>query len=93
MECQFLVRYKNWALISLGYMVEEKSLTKVEHSHKIIDQLVLVIDVEVSPETMRVMDQGSVVIILKTLHHAKWCHVLVTLPIKKVTITVIYVII
>ena len=53
-------------------MDKEKSLTKAKHSHKIVDQLVLTIDEEVSPETMRAMDQGSAVIILKTQHHVKW---------------------
>ena len=74
-------------------MKGENSPTKAEHSHKITDQLILAIDEEVSPEIMRAMDQGSVVIIMKTPHHAKWWQVPVTLPIKKSTITVIYVII
>ena len=69
----------------------EKSPTKAEHSHKIADQLILTIDEEVSPKTMRVVDQGSVVIIMKTPHHAKWWRVPVTLPIKKVEINTIFV--
>ena len=72
-------------------MDEGNSQTKAEHSHKIVDQLILVIDEEVSPETMSVVDQGSVVIILKTPHHMKWWRVLVTLPIKKLEINTIFV--
>ena len=74
-------------------MKGEKSPIKAEHSHKIFDQLVLAIDGEVSPKTMKDVDQEQVLIALKKLHHARWWQVLDALLIRRVTIIVIYVII
>ena len=64
-------------------MDEEKSPTKAEILHKIAGQVALTINRAAIPETMKVMDQGSAVIVLKVLLRVGWWQALDILPIKK----------
>ena len=48
-------------------MDKEKIPTKAEILHKIAGQVALTFDRVASPETMRIMDQGSTVVVLRAL--------------------------
>ena len=71
-------------------MDEEKSPTRAGILHKIAGQVALIINGETSPETMRVVDQGSAVVMLRAWHHVKWWQALDILPIKKAETNVTY---
>ena len=74
-------------------MEEEKSPTRSEQPRKTTDLVVHATNGVVSPKTMGLVAQEPMVLVRKTLHHARWWQVLVTFPIMKVAITVTYVII
>ena len=63
-------------MASLSSVSEGKNPIEVGLPHKFIDLATLLImhtiDRETSPELMKAMDQGEMVTVLKTLHHAKW---------------------
>ena len=73
-----------------SHMDEEKSPTRARMLHKIFSQVALIIDGAASPETMRLVDQGLVVVVLRALHHARWWQALDFLPIKKAETNMTY---
>ena len=72
------------------HMEEEKIPTKSGILHEIFGQVALTINEVASPKTIRVVNQGLSVIVLKALHHTRWWQALDVLPIKKAETNMTY---